>query len=237
MINKTAIRSKYPNLKEGITVCSEDNEKLGKISALDDDSFSVEKGFFFPKEFTARYDDIKSFDADDDAITLASSKVELDPWRKEEYVGWGEYDRLNPQETATAETSSGSSSGEMKVPVAEEELEAQKTMRQAGEVRIRKVVHTELRHLTIPVAKEEAIVERTPVSGGREIKAGEAAFKDETVTVPIMEEEVEVHKRPVVKEEISVRKEVRGEEKTISGEVRKEDVEVEKEGTAKRKAG
>jgi hypothetical protein len=43
---------------EGMTVRSIDGEKLGKVFALGDDAFHIEKGLFFPKDYLVRYADI-----------------------------------------------------------------------------------------------------------------------------------------------------------------------------------
>ncbi len=84
---------------------------------------------------------------------------------------------------------------ELRVPLAEEELVAEKRTRQAGEVRIRKDVVTERREIPVEVTREEVHVERTPVEGG-EARGGEARFEGGTISVPVHEEEVEIRKRP-----------------------------------------
>ena len=58
-INRGAIAGRYPSLVEGMTVYSNDGERMGKVTSLGDDYFLVEKGIFFPKDFTFRYDDIQ----------------------------------------------------------------------------------------------------------------------------------------------------------------------------------
>jgi len=267
MLNRNTFLSKFQNVSEGMSVYSQDGEKLGKVIAMDEDSFTVEKGFFFPKDFTARYDDI--VDVRDGDLILNSGLSDLNAWRNENYSGWNDYETYNRTEPyvdrpinrattplSNAETSSTletahtdfnrpletpsqvSQSSEVRIPVSEEKLEAVKVARQAGEVRLRKVVHTELKHLTVPVSKEEVVVERTPVNEVRDTSAKDIDFRDETISVPVMEEEIEIRKRPVVKEEIRIKKEARTEERTVSGEVRSEEVKVEDEGSLKkRKAG
>ena len=43
---------------EGMIVRSSDGEKLGKVVACEARSFQLEKGFFFPREFTVKYEEI-----------------------------------------------------------------------------------------------------------------------------------------------------------------------------------
>ena len=45
-------------IAEGMIVRSADGEKLGKVVACEAKTFQVEKGFFFPKEFTVKYEEI-----------------------------------------------------------------------------------------------------------------------------------------------------------------------------------
>ena len=117
---------------------------------------------------------------------------------------------------------------DVRVPVSEEEIIAEKRMKQAGEVKIRKEVKTEHRQVTVPVTKEEVHVERVPARG--DIRASDAPFKEGTISVPVREEEVEIRKRPVVREEVRVSKTQRQDEKRADADVRREVVHVEKAG-------
>jgi hypothetical protein len=45
-------------IAEGMIVRSADGEKLGKVVVCEALTFQVEKGFFFPKEFTVKYEEI-----------------------------------------------------------------------------------------------------------------------------------------------------------------------------------
>jgi len=228
MLNKDEFLNTHPDLHTGMDAFSVDGEKLGEVERLDDDSITIEKGWFFPRDFTIRYDDV--VDIREDHLVVSRSRADLEGWRDEGYTGWDDYDRANRETTREA-----GQREETKIPLREEELEVEKQQRE-GEVRLHKVVHTETREMKVPIQKEEVVIERTPVEEpyGRDI--GEAEFREEEVRIPIVEEEVEVRKRPVVKEEIRAHKEARTEEKEVSGEVRKEDIEVErKEPKSRRK--
>ncbi|MDO5576106.1 MAG: YsnF/AvaK domain-containing protein [Fibrobacter sp.] len=219
MLHKDESQKKYPMLREGLEAYNKDGDKLGRIVELKDDFITVEKGVFFPKDFTFRYDDI--VDVNGETVTLSRKRKELENWKDEKYEGWKEYDRINKGETT--------------IPVHEEELEAQKISRPKGEVHIRKVVHTEMKQFTVPVTREEIIVERRPVTENRPLKPGEQIFKEEDIRIPVSEEEVEIIKRPVTKEEVHIRKVLHTDEQNVEGEVRKENVEINREDEQGRK--
>ena len=63
------------NIREGMIVRSADGEKLGKIVALGDTHFEIEKGFFILKDYTVAYSDIK--DVQGDECFLRFGKEEL----------------------------------------------------------------------------------------------------------------------------------------------------------------
>jgi uncharacterized protein (TIGR02271 family) len=220
MLHKNESLQKYPDLKEGLNAYNREGDKLGRIVELQNDYLTVEKGAFFPKDFTFRYDDIVQ--VRDGSITLSRGREELENWKNEKYEGWHEYERLNK--------------GEATIPVHEEELEAQKVSKPKGEIHVRKVVHTEMKHFTVPVTKEKVIIERKPVNEEQPLKQGEEVFKEEDIRIPVSEEEVEIIKHPVTKEEVHIRKEIHTEEQKFKGEVRKENVEVNREDEKGRKA-
>jgi uncharacterized protein (TIGR02271 family) len=222
-MTKSDLLRKYPHFAEGTKVRSRDNENLGKVLYSDENYFVIEKGLFFPKDFSISYDDVRDFT--DGTAYLKLSKDELSEWKEPGYTGWRDIEDINAGKLKAEPKPEYKERYEARVPVTEEELEAKKTVHEAPGVTIRKVVHTDYKHLTIPVMREEVHVERKPVME-REAAPGEA-FKGEEVTIPIREEEVEVKKRPIVKEEVKVRKEAHIEEKEVSGMTRKEEVKIE----------
>lgn len=210
----------HPQLRKGIVVYSLDGERLGDVYELCDDHFVIEKGFFFPRHFTARYDDLAH--VSDDRAELRLTKAQLSPWREDAFGGWARLEREAMVYDGDRDVN------EIRVPVVEEELEARKTERKAGEVRLRKTVHTEVQHLSVPVTREEVFVERVPADG----KTPSAAeFREDTIAVPVMEEEVEIVKRPVVREEVRLRKEKITERRELEGRIQKEEVEIDRDGT------
>jgi len=113
------------------------------------------------------------------------------------------------------------------IQVREEQLHAEKRPVEAGEVGVRKEVHTEHRTLEVPVRHEEVVIERRPVHG--EVASGEIR-EGEEIRIPVSEERVDVTKQAVVKEEVKVGKRVVQDTETVSGDVRKEEVRVERKG-------
>lgn len=232
--------NRFPNLAEGMVVYSKDGGKLGKVTNLLDDHFIVEKGFFFPKDFSLRYDDIQEIR--EETVYLNLPESELSDWRNDSYAGW-QYThdinsgRYNPHPLDQyKDRYRDRFSTETKVPVMEEELRVDKANKEVGEVKVKKVVHSELRHFSIPVMKEEVRVERVPVSDqNRNLSSSDARFENKTVSVPVSEEQVTISKRPVVKEEVRISKERKSHDQRVEGEVRKEEVKIEGEDELRRK--
>jgi uncharacterized protein (TIGR02271 family) len=115
------------------------------------------------------------------------------------------------------------------IQLKEEQLKARKTQEKAGEVEVRKEVHTDRRSILVPVEREVLVIERRP-GGGR---AASGSVKSEQIRIPVKEEKVKVEKETVVKEEVSVGKRKVRDNKAVSGDVRREELVVETEGKAK----
>ena len=153
---------------------------------------------------------------------------------------FGGYERSTAGSATAAMASSGKSAAECALPAGggktfqarEEQLQVNKQREQAGEVRVRKEVHTEHKTIDVPVEREEVVVERHPVSG-RTATAGGSIGEGQQIRVPVTEEHVEVTQTPVVKEEVTIgKRKVTGTER-VSADVRKEQIKVEKEGDAR----
>jgi uncharacterized protein (TIGR02271 family) len=207
-------------IREGQVVRSTDGEKLGKVRELATDHFIIEKGLFFKKEYVASYDLVTGVQDDGDLILSLHSSELREP--------------ADTMATDRGTMRSASDAESVTVPVASEELVAEKRSRQAGEVRVRKDVVTEQKNITVPVTREEVRVERVPASG---TTPADTAFKEGTVTIPLREEEVEFTKRPVVREEVRVSKQTVQDQRSASENVRREEVTVDTEGTARSATG
>jgi uncharacterized protein (TIGR02271 family) len=259
MLHRSDFIATHPEVRTGMTAYTVDGEKLGTVERIGEDNITIEKGWFFRKDFLVSYDDIADVRGDEVILRqrredFEETRVEdLEETREPDYVGrepaaygygpeageplrgyrTGREEELPEREydRSRAEERLGE---ETRIPVAEEELEARKRERE-GEVRIHKDVYTETEHLEVPVRKEEVRVERVPADETRTEELGEHAFREEDIRIPVREEEVEVTKRPVVKEEVRARKETTTEKRDVSGEVRKEEVRVEPSKSTEKK--
>jgi uncharacterized protein (TIGR02271 family) len=206
--------SKHPDLKPDMVAVSDDGERLGSITSLNEDSIDIGKGDFFPRDFAVRYDDIE--DVHDGELVVSRTGDDLSSWKDPDFEGWSDIEELERGE-------------EVDIILREEELEAHKNLRPGGQVRLRKVVHTEQKTFTIPVMREDVTVEHIEVSEDVEAGEGEQAFSEEEITIPVMEEEVEIVKRQRIKGRVHARKAAHIEQQEVSGSVRTEDVEVVRE--------
>ena len=110
----------------------------------------------------------------------------------------------------------------LRIPLAAEELVAQKQPIVLGTVRVHKGVETVQQNLTVPVYHEEAIVEHIPVD---QYDANAPSAPGDLI-IPVTEEQIVVEKRSVVKEYIRIRKTVVTQEQHVSDMVRREFVEL-----------
>lgn len=62
-------------ITEGMTVYTQDGETLGKVVAVDDAGLFVEKGFFFPREYGFRFDDVTDVRGEEVHLRLAKEAV------------------------------------------------------------------------------------------------------------------------------------------------------------------
>jgi uncharacterized protein (TIGR02271 family) len=133
-----------------------------------------------------------------------------------------------PQAATSAAT--GSTDGEQRIELREEELQAETERVQAGEVRLRKEVVNDTKTIEVPVTREEVVVERHSVSGRQ--TSDQNIGDNEEIRIPLMEEEVRVEKTPVVREEVSVSKRAVQETRQVSDTVRREEARIEQTGGA-----
>jgi uncharacterized protein (TIGR02271 family) len=124
------------------------------------------------------------------------------------------------------------------IPLSEEQVKVGKREVEAGGVRLRKVIRTEVVNQPVELKREEVVVERVPASGAQGATGpGARAFQEEDVFIPLRREEAVVEKEARVREEVQVRKGTTTEQQQVSEQVRKEDVEIEKEGEARYETG
>ncbi|RKH55234.1 YsnF/AvaK domain-containing protein [Corallococcus llansteffanensis] len=242
------------DIREGMTVRSSDGEKLGKVFAVSEGEFHIEKGLFFPKDYLVRYAEVS--DIRDGEIFLNHGKEALSSLSDDTRMGTtaglgggagvgpgavgmpaerttggiGATDtRINERAAMGTDTTlRGRASEDIAIPVHREEMDVIKRDQQAGEVRVKKEVVVEEEVVDVPLRRERVRVERRDVAPGR--PAMNASFQEETISVPLRAEQAEVTKRAVVDEEVVIHKDAIEEEQRISEPLRHEEVDVRTEG-------
>jgi uncharacterized protein (TIGR02271 family) len=110
----------------------------------------------------------------------------------------------------------------------EEELRVGTTEREAGRVRLRKVVVEDQATQTVPVKREEVRVEREPITDANVDDALDGPqISEEEHEVVLHEEEPVAEKRVVPKERVRLDKDTHTEEREVSDSVRREEIEVD----------
>jgi uncharacterized protein (TIGR02271 family) len=208
------------DLQEGMKVRSADGTSLGKIVQLAGDTMIIEKGFFFPKDYTCDMRHVA--EVREGEVWLSASD---DVLRSGDDAWTGS--TTGTTAGATGAYSAGSSREDIRVPLHEEELTAEKRTRDAGEVRVRKEVVTEHKSVEVPVTREEVHVERVPASASSTGNLEADAFQEKTISVPVHEEEVEITKRPRVREEVRVSKTRQQVEHRADADVRHEEAKID----------
>lgn len=209
----------------GMKVRDSNGENVGKVIAVGADTFLIEKGLFFPKDYTVRMSEVR--EVRDGEIWLGQPRDALARTTSEDLAEAEEV--RAPIERGAERPARARSEEEARVQLAEEEVSVAKHSEQTGEVIVHKSVETEEQQIAVPVTREEVHVERVPASG--EAVRGEA-FEEGSISVPVREEKVTVTKEPVVREEVRVAKTAQPGEKRIATERRREVAEVEERGEA-----
>jgi uncharacterized protein (TIGR02271 family) len=119
--------------------------------------------------------------------------------------------------------------GDVRVPVYEEELVAGKREEELGRVRVHKEVETEQESIPVTLRREEITVERVPVNQDIDAGATRDAFQGADIEVPVMGEEAVAGKQVREVEELRLRKQEVTEQEQVSGTVRREQVVVDGE--------
>jgi uncharacterized protein (TIGR02271 family) len=221
-------------IQHGWDVYGSDGEKVGDVSDVSAGYFVVSKGFFFPKERYIPFSAVTR--VEHDRVYLNLTKADLDAERWDTVPDTDETRQGFAGGTTTGRQTAGvdRAEGERTLELREEELRADKEMREVGEVELRKEVHTEQRTIDVPVTREEVVIERHPVNraaAGR-MDAGQIR-EGETIRVPVREEQVTVEKRPVVTEEVSVGKRAVQDTERVTETVRREELRTDREGDAR----
>ena len=132
-----------------------------------------------------------------------------------------------PAKSTTASTAKAGD--DVEVALHEEQVKVGKRTVDAGSVRLRKVIRTEIVNQPVEIRHEDFVVERVAAD---QVHAGTATsdFKDETIDMPLTREEVVVSKEAHVTGAVRLNKTSTAETQNVSETVRKEDVEVVRDG-------
>jgi len=244
---RSPMQTTTQQIRPGWAIYGSDDQKIGDVNELGPNYVLVTKGLIFIKDLYIPFDAITNVDPTRQCAFLDVSKddVESMGWdqipcegeaRTTGYAGGPETtDTLTGTDTRTdtrtdemrAGTTAGSDT--VRVPIHEEELQAEKRRDQAGEVEISKRVTEEQQELDVPVTREEVNVRRVSVI--RDATDDDRAFAEgDTIRVPVTEEQVDVTKRPRVVEEVEISKRPVTETQHVSDTVRRERVDVNQQG-------
>lgn len=221
----------------GIDLYTSDDEKVGHIAEVGTDYIVVESGDVFDRAMYLPRTAISESDDDRWYVQGDVWQFATESWTGDGAVSsgamnsaaadtsYGQTDKSYDQQTA-ARTATDTDADSQRIQLHEEELQAQKTAREAGQVVLTKEVVEETRTIEVPVTREEVRIERRPVSG--EATGEDAnAFTGDTIRVPVMEEQVEVRKVPRAVEEIEISKTRTQDTERVEDTVRKEHLNVD----------
>jgi uncharacterized protein (TIGR02271 family) len=222
------------SIRNGMFVMGTQGERIGKVIRCDSDTFVVEKGVFFPKDYELRYDHIT--DVSGGTVRYALTDFlrgrDLEPpatTASPRETALSTAPEVGERAAATSRARRAEKAGdreEIRIPLMREEIGIEKVARESGHVRIHKTIHTEEKHFSVPVTREEIVIEHVAI--GRDAAPnGDATFTEDTVDVPLYEEEVRVSKRPILQEEVVVRTVARSVDREGSTTLRHEEAEVE----------
>lgn len=218
-------------LRTGLAVRGADGKRLGTLVGIEAGSIVVERGFFWPQRFTVSRSDVGTVADGEVRLLAGAAPREISTGQEVGASAWTGA-TATPEERVAGPRTHVEEEDEVRVPLAREEAHSRIHMRDVGAVRVRKVVRTELKQLTVEVRREELVVERIPVQPGASAGAarGSVPFEETEQVIPLWREDVEVVKRPVVYEEVHLKKAVERRTWTEQVPLRHEEARVEEEG-------
>jgi len=112
------------------------------------------------------------------------------------------------------------------IPLAEEQLEIRKGLKEHGLMHIRKEVQEQNVSVNVPIQREIITIERVPYAAGASLSSLNQAdlWKCREYVIPYREETIEIIKKPVLREELRLRKELVQETRQVTDVLRREDI-------------
>ena len=197
------------DVKEGMVVRSVDGEKLGKVFAVGDGEFHIEKGLFFPKDYLVRYSEISDIRAGE--IILNHGKEALSTLS-------GDDNRYATSEsTAGLGGGAGVGPGALGVPATGSTPTGYGTMGLGTSADTLGMQDTSMSGSGLGTDTRMGLGSERTVTG-----------RTEDIAIPVHKEELDVIKRETQAGEVRVRKDVIEEEKVMEVPVRRERVRVER---------
>ena len=124
-----------------------------------------------------------------------------------------------------------SGSGEISIPLYEEQITVGTRAVEAGAVRLRKQVTTETVNQPVQIRRETLVIDREAGSDSAPDTTGKfAPFEQSEIVIKLQQEEPVVEKRIVATGRIVARTATNAEQVTVSREIRRENIDVEKIG-------
>ena len=227
------MRFDMDSVRNGMFVMGTQGERIGKVIRCNDETFVVEKGVFFPKDYELRYDHITDVTGGTVRYALTDFLRGRTPEASKPAAATvagpalvGAESAAASASTRRADTPAERDRDEIRIPLLREEIGIEKVARESGHVRIHKSVITEEKRFSVPVTREEIVIEHVAI--GRDATlTGDDAFVEDTVDVPLYEEEVRVSKHPVLEEEVVVRTVAHSVDREGSAMLRHEEAEIE----------
>lgn len=218
------------DVQEGMRVFTADGVRLGTVVGCGADTFVVERGVLRARDYAARYGDV---------VTVRNGEVHLGLTRDEVMPGPNSRAAVDGQRPELLRTGGFGEAQDIVIPLAHEEAVTRTVLHEVGQLRVHKVVRTEVKHFSIPVRREELVVERVPAgeggtharaADGRPLPGGAKAFEETTFVIPLHEERVEFSKTAHVWQEVTLSKTTQEELRQVHTTVRRETAEVEERG-------
>ncbi|NMO14478.1 YsnF/AvaK domain-containing protein [Pyxidicoccus fallax] len=219
------------DVKEGMRVITADGARLGTVVGCGGETFVVERGVLRARDYVARFTDI---------VAMRDGEVHLGLTRDEVMPGPGSREAAANGRPETLRSGAFGESQDLVIPLAHEEATPRIVTHEVGQLRLHKVVRTEVKHFSIAVRREELVVERVTVEGpegvrprgadARPVPGGVAPFEQATFVIPLHEERVEFTKTAHVWQEVSISRSTQEELRQVHTTVRRETAEVEERG-------
>ncbi|MFP2926951.1 YsnF/AvaK domain-containing protein [Pyxidicoccus sp. 3LG] len=214
------------DVREGMVVRSIDGEKLGKVFAIGDGEFHIEKGLFFPKDYLVRYSEVSDIRGGE--IILNHGKEALSSLSADDNrygttsstglgatgVGTTGLGATGVGTTGIGTTGLGTSADTMGLGARDTSLGTERTLTGRAE------------DISIPVHKEELDVTKRDTQSGEVRVRKDVVEEEKVVDVPVRRERVRVERRDVNPDRPAMNASFQ--EETVVVPLRAEEVDVRK---------